>query len=143
LVDLFETVEVIFCSAFHGRVGVFADVDSKDTFEVMVAHTLHEEIHTFVVKAEAVDQCLLFGEPENPRLGVAWLGAGRYGTDLYKAETQIAQCFKVLGVFVQAGSDAHRVGEFQPHALNRSPGHGTSPARFYQLVAQAQALQCQ
>ena len=76
-------------------------------------------IDTIVVEAQAVDDGLFLDNAEHPWLGVARLRARRHGTDLDKAETEGGQRVDVFSILVQAGGQADRIAELQPHDLDR------------------------
>ena len=70
-----------------------------------------------VVEAEAVDQGPVVGQAVQARARVALLGQRRDGADLGEAEAQPRPGGGGLGVLVEAGREADRVGEARPQQV--------------------------
>ena len=66
-----------------------------------------------VVEAKSIDQRLVRGKPEQPRLGIARLRQRRQRADLDKAETRAEQSIRSLCVLVEARRDAQRIWKFE------------------------------
>src|SRR5262249_51948817 len=71
------------------------------------------------VEAEAVDHRLVGVESEQARPRITDLRARRYGPDLDEAETHTQQRVRHLGVLVETGRDADRVGKAQAEGAHR------------------------
>src|SRR5262249_51008740 len=71
------------------------------------------------VEAEAVDHRLVGVESEQARPRITALRARRYGPDLDEAETHTQQRVRHLGVLVETGRDADRVGKAQAEGAHR------------------------
>jgi hypothetical protein len=67
-----------------------------------------------IVKAHPVDHALGRANAKQAGLGIADLRAGRHRADLDHAETQLRQSAWHLGILVEAGRHADRVGKLQP-----------------------------
>ena len=79
-------------------------------------------VHTFVVKAQAVDQRAMLFQSKNAWLGVAWLRPWCDGTDLQVTKTHSSQRVQIVAVFVQSSRQSNAVGEIQAEALDRGAG---------------------
>ena len=84
-----------------------------------------------VRKSDAVDDGVVFREPEDPRTGVARLGPGRDGAHLDEPESQCGQFAERFAVTVESCGEPDRIGE--PHAehfaLERRVLHGVTFAQ--------------
>ena len=86
----------------------------------LAAYVLYgQRIDTAVVETPAVDDGLVFRQPEQARLRVARLRTRRDGADLDEAETERAECVEVLAVLVQPGRKPDRVGKLDAERAHR------------------------
>ena len=83
-----------------------------------------DDLRALVVEAEAVDDAAILGQTEKARRGVAGLRARGGGADLDKAETRAGQRRDRLGVLVEPGGKADRVGQVQSRKPGPQPGRG-------------------
>ena len=74
-----------------------------------------------VVEAEPVDDRVVGVETEQARARIAGLRARRHGADLDEAEAEPQQRVRHLGILVEAGREADRIGEIQPEGADRKP----------------------
>jgi hypothetical protein len=77
-------------------------------------------INAAVVETHTVDDALRFRNAEQARPGIAILRPWCDRADFEKTEAQAGQAVNVVAVLVQPGGEANRVGECQPHDLNRA-----------------------
>ena len=67
-----------------------------------------------IVEAEAVDHCIAFDNPENPRSRISRLRTRCDSSDLGEAEAEPQQCIRHLAILVETGCNADRIGEIEP-----------------------------
>jgi len=83
--------------------------------------------------------CLRLRQPEQARLGVAGLGAGRDRADFDKAEAERAERFDVVAVLVQPCCKPTGLGRSSHHGAGRCLIRGASrhnrPTRWASLIA--------
>ena len=97
---------------------VLADIDSEHTFVATVIHARQQVIQPLIIEAHAVDDGLMFRQPEHSRLGVSGLRQGRDRAHLNKSEAQGAKRIEMIGVFIETCCQPHGVWEFQPHNIH-------------------------
>jgi len=72
-----------------------------------------------VIETHAIDDRLGLGQAKYPWLGVAWLRARRHGSHFDETEAQLRHSANGFAVLVQPCCQADRIGEIEPHHLNR------------------------
>ena len=72
-----------------------------------------------LLKPHPVDDGAVLRQPEQARTRIARLRQRRHRAGLHEAEAETRQRAHHPGVLVEAGGDADRVGEAQPHRLDR------------------------
>jgi hypothetical protein len=88
-------------------------------------HIGDKRIDAVIVKAEPVDKRIGLRQPKQTRLGIAGLGARRYGADFNEAEAERSQTVDISAILVQPCSETDRVGKSQSHYRTRiGPGAG-------------------
>src|SRR6185503_14002797 len=70
-------------------------------------------------KAHAIDDAAILGKPEQARPRIAVLRPGRDAADLDQAKAQPEQGIRHLGILVEAGGEADRIGERPAPDLDR------------------------
>ena len=75
-----------------------------------------------VVEAIAVDDGAILEETKDARARVAWLGKRSERPDLDKAKSQRQRRVERLGVLIEAGGEADRIGKIEPENLRRETG---------------------
>src|SRR5690606_32550006 len=96
---------------------------------------------TLIVETEAVDHRLIFGQPEDTRLGIARLRQRRDRADLGEAEAEPEQSVRHFGVLVIAGRHAERIGEVEPAQRDTKPRVTASRRRAAEAGAQREYRQ--
>jgi hypothetical protein len=74
-------------------------------------------IQPIVIKAQPVDNGALFRQPEYAGPWVALLRARRNRSELDKSEADIQGAFYNLGIFIETGSHAKRVGKMKAETV--------------------------
>ncbi|MNZ28088.1 hypothetical protein D3C78_453110 [compost metagenome] len=118
-VHLVQADQVVIDGTLHRGVEILADVDAQHAVVTRSPHPAEQVINAQVVEAHAVDDGRCLRQAEQPRLGVARLRARGDGADFDEAEAQLGETVDGRAVLVQAGRQAHRVGEVQAHDRNR------------------------
>ena len=88
---------------------------------VLAASRLQHDVGALRVKAEAIDDALVGLQAEDPRARVARLWPRRDGADFGKAEAQAQQDVRHLGILVEPGRHADRIGKVEPESPHRQP----------------------
>ena len=105
-----------------GGLLVGADIDADDAARVRRARKpAQHRLGALAVEAEPVDHALVGGEPEQARARIARLRLRRHGADLDEAEAEPEQRIGHLGVLVEPGRHADRIGEVEPEGPHREP----------------------
>ncbi len=129
LVEIAEELEAV-GGGFLGRgAGVLADVAPYDGAAVGFAQAADGGFETPVGAAGAVDDGVVFGQPEDAGAGIARLGPGRERADLHEPESCRRQLADDLAVAVDACGQPDRVGKPQSEdfALENRMPHGETP----------------
>ena len=79
---------------------------------------LDRVVDSFVVDTHPVDDGVVLREPEQSRLGIAWLGFRTEGADLDERESEPRQLIVMLTVLVQTGGKAYRRREVYPEEVS-------------------------
>ena len=117
-------------------VGLFVDADIGAEGDAAVAkgfQPLAIGVDTVIVEAHAVDQGVVFNEAEQARLGVAGLWVAGNGAGFDKGKTQMLQACERLGVFIEAGGKANRMGEVEWAEFGAQVGRNRDGFRRKQL----------
>ena len=123
VVDLLQADQIIVGCIFDRGRGVLADIDPENApffWELSRPNVLQQTINPAVVETHTVDDALRFRNAEQARPGIAILRPWCDRADFEKTEAQAGQAVNVVAVLVQPGGEANRVGECQPHNLNRA-----------------------
>jgi hypothetical protein len=125
-IDPIQPLEVVAGGVLDGRGRILADVQAQQhgrgasaRAEGGALHIGDKGVKPVVVEAQAVDQGACLGQAEQSWLRVARLRQRRDRAHLDKAKTHRAQAVDAAGVLVQAGRQAHAVGELQPRQHDR------------------------
>ena len=105
----------VFVSCAFGADGKLLTGADAEAFVAMV-EVLDRVLHTVVIEAHTIDDCLVFGQAEQTRAGVARLTFGGHGAHLYEAITECRKLVIDLCIFIETGSNTDRIVEF--HAEN-------------------------
>ena len=115
-------------------VAIGADIDPDDAAPAAGRQAPMRRVVAVIVEAEAVDDGFIALEAEEPRPRIAGLRARRHRADLDETEAEPEQRIRRLGVLVEAGGKAERIGEIEAeHAAasdadrRAAPDAGTRP----------------
>ena len=137
-IDRTQRGEVIVHGVFQRRVLVLANVDADQAGALPLVFVVQELRETDVVEAHAVDDGALRRQAEQPRFWVARLRARRDRAELQESETEIREYRCEVGVLVEAGGEADRIGKRDAHDRERQ--RGDAPAQ--QPAATREPVQC-
>ena len=121
-----------------GRVLVRADIDPDDAgLALAQGEPLHRVGMAAIVEAEAIDHRPIFRQPEQARLRVSILGAGRQRSDLDEAEAEPQQRIRHHRILVVAGGKPDRIGEGDPGDFDAKPVIDRNLAAFDETLAKS------
>ena len=121
-IHAFQADQVVVDRIFDGGDGVFANVQAQDAPVLTETGPLdvgQEGVKTFVVEAQAIDECVGLGQAEHAGLGIAGLGLGRDRAHFHKAETHGAQTIDDAAVLIEPSGHAHPIGEGDARDFDR------------------------
>ena len=139
--DRAQAGPVVVDRALRRRGRVAADVHAQHAVVVRRPDTRDQRLDARVVEAEAVEQAALLGQTEQPRPFVAGLGDRGDRPHLDEPETERGEAVDAGAVLVQAGGEADRIRQPQPHDLDRRLGHAITEAATRDRPAAAERRQ--
>ncbi len=102
---------VVFRGLVIWCVGVFSNVSANNDFWGGSSQPGGEMIEPRVIEAHAVDEGLVFRQPEQPGAWIASLAARRYRAYFYVAKAKVGQAVIQIGFFVKSRRNAHGIRE--------------------------------
>ncbi len=86
----------------------------------IASHAVGKDIEALVIETHAVDDRLIFAEPEQARLWIAVLRQRRHRAAFDKAEASAQHGQRHFGIFVETGRQAHTVAKVQCATVKRN-----------------------
>src|SRR5687768_13185013 len=108
-----EYVKIVGGRLLIRHVLVTTDVHADHTAAFRFLQTFGHPLGAFVIKPEPVDQRIIRGQPEKPRLLVAWLRPTGDRTDLDKSKPKRRELIDDDAILIEPSRDTERVRELK------------------------------
>ena len=111
----------VICDAV-GAFLVGADIDPDDAaFACTAGETAQHRVGALAVETQTIDHAVVAIEPKEPGPRIPDLCQGSDRPDLNEAKTELEESVRHLGVLIEAGRHADRIGKIEPERSDSEP----------------------